>query len=211
MKIGIIGAGMIGATTARLFVNVGHDVAVSNSRGPESLRALVSELGPRARAMTVDDAASFGDIVLLAVPWRRGFAVLQAAANGVLTGGRPDSGRVAGALTVASQNLRNQTLILHVEGAQLRGAKPGPLVLLRGDMDALPIDEQTGLDFSSRVGGAMHAFMNEGANMPEGKRSITLRVEYRADERTLRDEEVDAMHARVVAALEEAFGAQLRG
>ena len=51
----------------------------------------------------------------------------------------------------------------------------------------------------------------EGANMPEGKRSITLRVEYRADERTLRDEEVDAMHARVVAALEEAFGAQLRG
>jgi amidohydrolase len=41
--------------------------------------------------------------------------------------------------------------------AVLRGGKPGPLVLLRGDMDALPIDEQTGLDFSSRVDGAMHA------------------------------------------------------
>ncbi|MDT5268948.1 MAG: phenylalanyl-tRNA synthetase beta chain [Acidobacteriota bacterium] len=51
----------------------------------------------------------------------------------------------------------------------------------------------------------------EGANMPEGKRSLTLRVEYRADDRTLRDEEVDAMHARVVAALEEGFSAQLRG
>jgi phenylalanyl-tRNA synthetase beta chain len=51
----------------------------------------------------------------------------------------------------------------------------------------------------------------EGANMPEGKRSLTLRVEYRADDRTLRDEEVDAMHARVVAALEAEFGAQLRG
>jgi phenylalanyl-tRNA synthetase beta chain len=51
----------------------------------------------------------------------------------------------------------------------------------------------------------------EGANLPEGKRSLTLRVEYRADDRTLRDEEVDAMHARVVAALEEGFGAQLRG
>jgi phenylalanyl-tRNA synthetase beta chain len=51
----------------------------------------------------------------------------------------------------------------------------------------------------------------EGANVPEGKRSLTLRVEYRADARTLRDEEVDAMHARVVAALEEGFGAQLRG
>jgi len=51
----------------------------------------------------------------------------------------------------------------------------------------------------------------EGANMPEGKRSLTFRVEYRADDRTLRDEEVDAMHARVVAALEAGFGAQLRG
>ena len=51
----------------------------------------------------------------------------------------------------------------------------------------------------------------EGANLPEGKRSLTLRVEYRADDRTLRDEEVDAMHARVVSALGEGFGAQLRG
>jgi len=51
----------------------------------------------------------------------------------------------------------------------------------------------------------------EGANLPEEKRSLTLRVEYRADERTLRDEEADAMHARVVAALENEHGAQLRG
>ncbi len=51
----------------------------------------------------------------------------------------------------------------------------------------------------------------EGGNVPEGKRSVTLRVEYRADDRTLRDEEADEMHARVVAALETEFGAQLRG
>ncbi len=50
----------------------------------------------------------------------------------------------------------------------------------------------------------------EGANVPEGKRSVTLRVEYRADDRTLRDEEADEMHARVVAALESEFGATLR-
>jgi len=50
----------------------------------------------------------------------------------------------------------------------------------------------------------------EGAGVPEGKRSITLRMEYRADERTLRDEEVDEMHARLVAALREKFGAELR-
>lgn len=41
--------------------------------------------------------------------------------------------------------------------AVLRGGQPGPAVLLRGDMDALPVQEQTGLDFASRVNGAMHA------------------------------------------------------
>jgi len=51
--------------------------------------------------------------------------VLRAGASGVLTAGVPDSGRVAGGLTIASQNLRHQTLIFHVEGAQLRRAKPG--------------------------------------------------------------------------------------
>ena len=51
----------------------------------------------------------------------------------------------------------------------------------------------------------------EGANVPEGKRSVTLRAEYRADDRTLRDEEADEMHARVVAALESEFGAKMRG
>jgi predicted dinucleotide-binding enzyme len=70
MKIGIIGAGNIGATVARLFVKAGHEIAISNSRGPDSLRNLVAELGPRAHAMTVDEAARFGDVVLLAVPWR---------------------------------------------------------------------------------------------------------------------------------------------
>lgn len=70
MKIGIIGAGHIGGTAARLFTQAGHLVAVSNSRGSSSLRDFVAELGPRAHAMNVDDAARFGDIVLLAVPWR---------------------------------------------------------------------------------------------------------------------------------------------
>lgn len=69
-KIGIIGAGMIGATAARLFVDAGHDVAVSNSRGPASLAPLVKELGPKAHAMSVAEAARWADVVLLAVPWR---------------------------------------------------------------------------------------------------------------------------------------------
>ncbi|HEX8774591.1 MAG TPA: phenylalanine--tRNA ligase subunit beta [Pyrinomonadaceae bacterium] len=50
----------------------------------------------------------------------------------------------------------------------------------------------------------------EGESLPEGKRSVTLRLEYRSDERTLRDEEVDELHARVVGALEKSFDAKMR-
>ena len=70
MRIGIVGAGKIGSTVARLVLAAGHDVALSNSRGPESLRSLVAELGPHAHAMSADDAARYGDVALLAVPWR---------------------------------------------------------------------------------------------------------------------------------------------
>jgi predicted dinucleotide-binding enzyme len=69
MKIGIIGSGKIGATAARLFIAAGHAVAISNSRGPESLRTLVQELGANAKAMSVDEAGSYGDVILLATPW----------------------------------------------------------------------------------------------------------------------------------------------
>jgi predicted dinucleotide-binding enzyme len=68
MKIGIIGAGHIGGTAARLFVDAGHEVAIGISRGPDTLRDLVAELGPNARAATVSEAARFGDVVLVAIP-----------------------------------------------------------------------------------------------------------------------------------------------
>ncbi len=77
MKIGIIGSGHIGGTAARLFIEAGHEVAVSNSRGPESLEEFVAALGPRAHAMTVDHAARFGGVILLAVPWRTSEALPQ--------------------------------------------------------------------------------------------------------------------------------------
>jgi phenylalanyl-tRNA synthetase beta chain len=53
-------------------------------------------------------------------------------------------------------------------------------------------------------------YVYEGERVPEGQRSVTLRIEYRADDRTLRDEEVDELHGRIVNALEEKFGAQLK-
>ena len=66
--IGLIGSGHIGSTVARLAVDAGHDVVLSNSRGPETLADLVSELGPRARAATAAEAAAAGDIVVVTVP-----------------------------------------------------------------------------------------------------------------------------------------------
>jgi 8-hydroxy-5-deazaflavin:NADPH oxidoreductase len=69
MNIGIVGSGKIGATAARLFADAGRDVAVSNSRGPESLVPLVEEIGSNARAATVEEAADFGEVVLVAMPF----------------------------------------------------------------------------------------------------------------------------------------------
>ena len=70
MKIGIIGSGNVGATLARHFAKAGYQVALSNSRGPASLAELVKSIGPNACALTSEEAAKFGEVVLLAVPWR---------------------------------------------------------------------------------------------------------------------------------------------
>ncbi len=73
--IGLIGAGRIGSQLARLAVRNGHDVVISNSRGPETLAALVAELGPRACAGTPMEAARAGDVVVVTVPLRNYRAV----------------------------------------------------------------------------------------------------------------------------------------
>jgi len=67
MKIGIIGAGNIGANAAKLFVKAGHEIAVANSRGAETLADLAKEIG--AQALDLEDAARFGEVVLIAVPF----------------------------------------------------------------------------------------------------------------------------------------------
>ncbi len=66
--IGLIGAGHIGSQLARLAVAHGYTVVISNSRGPETLTELVRELGPKARAATVVEAARAGDIVVVTIP-----------------------------------------------------------------------------------------------------------------------------------------------
>jgi predicted dinucleotide-binding enzyme len=69
MKIGIIGSGHIGGTLAKEFVEHGHEVAISNSRGPDTLRDLAAEIGNGAQAMSAADAAKFGDVVIVSVPF----------------------------------------------------------------------------------------------------------------------------------------------
>lgn len=71
MRIGIIGSGNIGGTLARLLAGAGHEVVVSNSRGPESLAGLVGEIGPAASASTPAGAAEAGSVVIVAIPFFR--------------------------------------------------------------------------------------------------------------------------------------------
>ncbi|HVN12105.1 MAG TPA: NAD(P)-binding domain-containing protein [Kineosporiaceae bacterium] len=66
--IGLIGAGRIGSTLARLFVGTGRDVVVSNSRRPETLADLVAELGPHAWAATPTEAALAADLAVVSIP-----------------------------------------------------------------------------------------------------------------------------------------------
>lgn len=76
MSIGIIGAGNIGSAFARALARSGIPAVIANSRGPESLRSLVRELGPTITAGTREQAAS-ADIVLVAVNWSKLPAALK--------------------------------------------------------------------------------------------------------------------------------------
>ncbi|MCL3817677.1 NADPH-dependent F420 reductase [Aeromicrobium wangtongii] len=66
---GILGAGQVGTTLARVAVAAGYDIVIANSRGPQTLHDLVRELGPRARAASASDAAAEADFAILAFPY----------------------------------------------------------------------------------------------------------------------------------------------
>ena len=68
LKIGMVGAGREGGALGRLFVKAGHPVMLS-SRNPEGLKGLVAGLGPLAQAGTVEQAITFGDVVVIAIPY----------------------------------------------------------------------------------------------------------------------------------------------
>jgi predicted dinucleotide-binding enzyme len=68
LKIGIIGTGHIGGTLATLWVGAGHEVLMS-SRHPQELQALAHSLGPKAHVGTPAEAARFGEVVVVSVPY----------------------------------------------------------------------------------------------------------------------------------------------
>ena len=70
MRIGVIGSGRIGGTVARLAARSGHEVAIANSRGPETVEPMAAEISHGARAATVDETAHFGVLILIAIPFR---------------------------------------------------------------------------------------------------------------------------------------------
>src|SRR5438270_11793904 len=78
MKIGIVGAGSIGATVGKLWVDAGHDVRFG-TRHPEELLPMVKKLGSHASAGTPQDAARFGEVVMISVP----LAALPQLANDI--------------------------------------------------------------------------------------------------------------------------------
>lgn len=86
MKIGIIGAGNIGGNLTRRLTALGHDVSVANSRGPETLAALVEETG--ATPVKVEDAARGAEIVVITIPLKAvpnlPSGLLDEAADGVV-------------------------------------------------------------------------------------------------------------------------------
>ena len=79
MRIGFIGAGNVGQTIGHHLINAGHQIVISNSRGPESLQGLVDKLGPRARAGTKAEAVQ-NDLVILCVHWRHAQEALKGIA-----------------------------------------------------------------------------------------------------------------------------------
>ena len=68
LRIGIIGTGNIGGALARHWAAAGHQLVIS-SRNPEELEALADELGPNVQVGTAREAAAFGDVILVSVPY----------------------------------------------------------------------------------------------------------------------------------------------
>ncbi|MDO9426428.1 MAG: NADPH-dependent F420 reductase [Methylobacterium sp.] len=121
-RIGIVGAGNIGGTLGGLWAKAGHEVMVS-SRHPEELKGLVESLGPKARAGTPAEAIAFGDVVLIAVPYKA-YPQLTADHGAALQGKTViDAGNATEARDGAVYAEVKESGIAAVSAKYLRGAR----------------------------------------------------------------------------------------
>ena len=106
LKIGIIGAGRIGGALAEYWVKAGHEVMISSDH-PETLQALAARLGPRAHVGTPREAAAFGTVILVSVPYKAmpelGATVSKELAGKVILDTSNPSSRRDGAMAAAAQ------------------------------------------------------------------------------------------------------------
>jgi 8-hydroxy-5-deazaflavin:NADPH oxidoreductase len=105
-KIGIIGAGRIGGALAGYWVKAGHEVMISSDH-PETLQALAAQLGPRARVGTPSEAAAFGTVILVSVPYKAmpelGATISKQVAGKVILDTSNPSARRDGAMAADAQ------------------------------------------------------------------------------------------------------------
>jgi 8-hydroxy-5-deazaflavin:NADPH oxidoreductase len=171
MKIGLIGAGNIGAILARKLAAAGHAIRIANSRGPDSLRALAQATG--AQAVRAHEATQGVDVVVLSIPFGRlpGLRELVAAvpadvpvadtsnyfpvrdgAIAAVDGGQVESLWVAGQLGRPVTKAWNNVLAVVLDRQGLPAGAPGRLALsVAGDDDAakklvMSLVEDTGFD-----------------------------------------------------------------
>ncbi len=81
MKIGIIGVGNVGVGLAKFWVKNGHQIMLSYSRDEAKLRAAAESLGQNSKIGSPSEAAAFGDVIVLAVPWNATSGAIQAAGS----------------------------------------------------------------------------------------------------------------------------------
>lgn len=106
VKIGIIGTGRIGGALAGYWVKAGHEVMISSDH-PDSLRPLAAQLGPRAHVGTPQQAAAFGTVILVSVPYKAmpelGATVSKELAGKVILDTSNPSSRRDGAMAASAQ------------------------------------------------------------------------------------------------------------
>ena len=196
MVIGIIGSGNIGAALAQLLVQVGHEVVISNSRGPASLKDLVAKLGPHVRAGTVTEAASSGEVVIEAVPFGRYRELPAAALAGKLVvtaanyyplrdgaiefGGRAQSELMAEHLAGSRVVKAFNTIWvkhLHEQGDTTKPLADRRVIFLSGDTSA---DKQIVAALITQIGfgpldlGSLHASLLQEPDGPVFNKDLTV-------------------------------------